>query len=157
MRYYRLQKSLRRARKHESLGLGLSEKRTSIEVTATRQQTRATGIKTRWVNSDRQLADVLTKPTAPASSIQRLQQTGRWKIVWDANYTSAKNLRKEKREKHFKNENKNADNPDSAVRQGPGLPSGPSVDNAETADAATTVVDVIESSKQPAAIFQTSK
>ena len=51
--------------KNESLGLGLSEKRTSIEVTSTRQQMRATGIKTRWVNSDRQLADVLTKGTAP--------------------------------------------------------------------------------------------
>ena len=73
--------------KSESLGLGLSEKRTSIEVTATRQHMRATGIKTRWVNSDRQLADVLTKPTAPAAAIQRLQQTGRWKIVWDADFT----------------------------------------------------------------------
>ena len=63
---------------------------------------RATGIKTRWVNSDRQLADVLTKPTAPSASIHRLQQTGRWKIVWDADFTSAKNIRKEKRDKHFK-------------------------------------------------------
>ena len=33
------------------------------------------------------------------------------------------------------------------------MPSGSSVDNDETADAATTVVDVIESSKQPAAVF----
>ena len=63
---------------------------------------RATGIKTRWVNSDRQLADVLTKPTAPSASIHRLQQTGRWKIVWDADFTSAKNIRKEKRDNHFK-------------------------------------------------------
>ena len=63
---------------------------------------RATGINTRWVNSDRQLADVLTKPTAPSASIHRLQQTGRWKIVWDADFTSAKNIRKEKRDKHFK-------------------------------------------------------
>ena len=91
--------------KNESLGLGLSEKRTSIEVTATRQQMRATGIKTRWVNSDRQLADVLTKPTAPAAAIQRLCTTGRWKIVWDAEFTSAKNLRKEKRDNHFKHQN----------------------------------------------------
>merc|ERR1711994_135079 len=82
--------------------LGLSEKRTSIEVTATRQQMRATGIKTRWVNSDRQLADVLAKPTAPSTSIHRLQQTGRWKIVWNADFTSAKNIRKEKRDNHFK-------------------------------------------------------
>ena len=65
---------------------------------------RATGIKTRWVNSDRQLADVLTKPTAPAAAIQRLCTTGRWKIVWDAEFTSAKNLRKEKRDNHFKNQ-----------------------------------------------------
>ena len=62
--------------KNKSLGLGLSEKRTSIEVTATRQQMRATGIRTRWVNSDRQLADVLTQPTAPLASIQQLQRTG---------------------------------------------------------------------------------
>ena len=51
--------------KNESLGLGLSERRTSIEVMATKQQLRATGLKTKWVNSDRQLADVLTKATAP--------------------------------------------------------------------------------------------
>ena len=31
-----------------------------------------------------------------------MQQTGRWKIVWDADFTSAKNIRKEKRDKHFK-------------------------------------------------------
>ena len=64
---------------------------------------RATGIRTRWVNSDRQLADVLTKPNASPNCIQRLQKTGKWKIVWDANYTSAKNIRKAKRDQHFKN------------------------------------------------------
>ena len=88
--------------KNESLGLGLSEKRTSIEVTATRQQMKATGIKTKWVNSDRQLADILTKATAPPASILKLQNSGRWKIIWDANYTSAKNVRKAKRAAHFK-------------------------------------------------------
>ena len=82
--------------KNESVGLGLSEKRTSIEVAATRQQMHATCIKTRWVNSDRQLADVLTKPTALAASMLRLQQIGRWKFVWDADFTLAKNLRTEK-------------------------------------------------------------
>ena len=90
--------------KSESLGLGLSgsERRTSIEISATRQQMRATGIKTRWVNSDRQLADVLTKATAPPASILRLQNGGRWKLGWDENCTSAKNLRKAKRDAHFK-------------------------------------------------------
>ena len=64
----------------------------------------ATGIKTRWVNSDRQLVDVLTKPTAFAASMIRLQQIGKRKIVWDADFTSAKNLRKEKRDQYFKNQ-----------------------------------------------------
>ena len=63
---------------------------------------RATGIRTRWVNSDRQIADVLTKTTAPPASILKLQNSGRWKIVWDENYTSAKNVRKAKRDAHFK-------------------------------------------------------
>ena len=62
----------------------------------------ATGIQTKWVNSDRQLADVLTKATASPASILKLQNTGRWKIVWDETFTSAKNLRKEKRDAHFK-------------------------------------------------------
>ena len=60
--------------KNESLGLGLSEKRASIEVTATKQQMQATGILTKWVNSDRQLADVLTKATASPASILKLQK-----------------------------------------------------------------------------------
>ena len=70
--------------KNETLGLGLSEKRTSIEVTSTRQHMRATGIKARWVNSDRQLADVLTKATAPPASVLKLQHSGRWEDCWDA-------------------------------------------------------------------------
>ena len=96
--------------KNESLGLGLSEKRTSIEVTSTRQQMRATGINTRWVNSARQLADVLTKGTAPPAIVLKLQHSARWKIVWDANYTSAKNVRKAKRSAHFKKVSSSRDN-----------------------------------------------
>ena len=65
---------------------------------------RATGIRTRWVNNGRQLAGVLTKPTAPSASTQQLQRSGKWKIVWDADFTSAKNLRKAKREQHFKDQ-----------------------------------------------------
>ena len=51
--------------KSESAGVGLAEKRSSMEVTATRETMRETGITTRWVNSDRQVADVLTKATSP--------------------------------------------------------------------------------------------
>ena len=63
---------------------------------------RETGITTRWVNSDRQVADVLTKPNAPSHSLQALQSTGRWKIVFDDNFTSAKKLRKAARDQNLK-------------------------------------------------------
>ena len=86
----------------ESAGLGLSEKRTAIEVTATREVMRETGISTRWVNSDRQIADVLTKPQVPAHNLQALQSTGRWKIVFDDQFTSAKKLRKAARDANLK-------------------------------------------------------
>ena len=86
----------------ESAGLGLSEKRTAIEVTATRDVMRETGISTRWVNSDRQIADVLTKPQVPAHNLQALQSTGRWKIVFDDQFTSAKKLRKAARDATLK-------------------------------------------------------
>ena len=67
--------------KNESLGLGLSEKRAAIEVIATRQQMKAIGIETKWVNSDRQLADILTKPNASSGPMMKLLRTGRWKII----------------------------------------------------------------------------
>ena len=88
--------------RNESPGLGLTDKRTSIEVAATRQQMQSTGIDTKWVNSDRQLADVLTKPQVNTSSIIQLQYKGRWKIVWDSQFVSAKKLRAKYRDEHFK-------------------------------------------------------
>ena len=91
-----------RLQKSESAGLGLSEKRTAIEVTATRDVMRETGIATRWVNSDRQIADVLTKPQVPSHSLQAFQSTGRWKIVFDDQFTSAKKLRKAARDANLK-------------------------------------------------------
>ena len=92
----------------ESAGLGLADKRTAIEVTATRDQMRQTNISTKWVNSDRQLADILTKPTVPAHMIHHLQKTGRWKIVFDETYTSAKKLRKQARDNQLKINTQNA-------------------------------------------------
>ena len=62
----------------------------------------ATNIATKWVNSDRQLADVLTKPQVPTINCLTLQRTGRWKIVFDETFTSAKKRRKEARDGHFK-------------------------------------------------------
>ena len=100
--------------KSESVGLGLTEKRTAIEVSATRQQMQMSGIQTRWVNSDRQLADVLTKPNASPSSIMALQKSGKWKIVFDEDFVSAKKIRRQKRDQHFTNKGTNQKRPASS-------------------------------------------
>ena len=92
----------------ETAGLGLAERRTSIEVAATRDSMRHTNITTKWVNSDRQLADILTKPTVPNHAIHALQQTGKWKIIFDASFTSAKNLRKQRRDTAVKQNTQSA-------------------------------------------------
>ena len=90
-------------KKNESITLGLAEKRTSIEVQATKQQLRSTLITTKWVNSDRQIADVLTKVNTNPHDLIALMKTGHWKIVWDKNFVSAKNIRKQNRANFFKN------------------------------------------------------
>ena len=56
----------------------------------------------RWVNSDRQLADILTKVGVLPDNIDRALKTTEWRIIYDESFTSAKNLRKMKRDVHFK-------------------------------------------------------
>ena len=65
------------------------KKRTANEVAATRQQMEATGVHCKWVNSDRQLADSLTKPMA-SHAMTQLCKTGHWKIIFDKDFTAAK-------------------------------------------------------------------
>ena len=88
----------------ESQGLGLSEKRTAIEVAATRQQMEATGFDCKWVNSDRQLADSLTKPMA-CHAMKQLCDSGSWKIVFDETFTAAKKIKRQVRDQFFKEKN----------------------------------------------------
>ena len=49
----------------ETSGLQLEEKRTAIEVLSIRERTKDTGIIVRWVDSDQELADGLSKPFHP--------------------------------------------------------------------------------------------
>ena len=84
----------------ESLGLGMTDRRTSIDVAATREQMRESGITCRWVNSHRQLADALTKPM-PADNIQRWPSSGRWKIVFDEQFVAAKKVKRQQRDAKF--------------------------------------------------------
>ena len=102
--------------KNESITLGLAEKRTSIEVQATKQQLRSTLITTKWVNSDRQIADVLTKVNTNPHDLIALMKTGHWKIVWDKNFVSAKNIRKQNRAKFFKNTTRHSNSPSTSTR-----------------------------------------
>ena len=88
----------------ESQGLGLSEKRTAIEVTATRQQMEATSIECKWVNSDRQLADSLAKPMS-AHAMRELCSNGHWKIIIDQNFVAAKKVKRAVRDADFKDRN----------------------------------------------------
>ena len=88
--------------RQESAGLGLQEKRTAIELTAIRQVMKETNLSTKWVNSDRQLADILTKPGVDPMTFLHLVRRGRWKIVFDPSFTSARKVKKIKRDEHFK-------------------------------------------------------
>ena len=86
----------------QSSGLGLSEKRTAIEALSIRQITAASNVAVKWVNSDRQLADILTKQGVIPENLDRALRSGQWRIIFDENFTSAKNLRKQARSGHFK-------------------------------------------------------
>ena len=54
------------------------------------------------MNSDRPLADVLTKQGVLTENLDRARQSNAWRIVFDSSFTSATNLRKQKRDAHFK-------------------------------------------------------
>ena len=86
----------------QSAGLGLSEKRTAIEAVSIRQICAASNVSVMWVNSDRQLADILTKQGVLTENLDRALKTNQWRIVFGSSFTPPKNLRKQKRDGHFK-------------------------------------------------------
>ena len=77
----------------QSAGLHLEEKRTAVECLAIRQRLRAAGISLRWVDSDQEVADGFTKPFA-FEQILRALRLGKWTIVFDPRFVSAKKKRK---------------------------------------------------------------
>ena len=78
--------------KIESSGLHLEEKRTAIEVLSIRERTQATGVTIRWVDSDQQLADGLSKNNEYEQLLEICQQ-GAFRLVFDPRFTSAKKKR----------------------------------------------------------------
>ena len=63
----------------------------AIEVTAIRRRLEHGFIYTGWVNSDRQMADGLTKPQT-AWKLLEILSAGKWKIVRDETFQSARKL-----------------------------------------------------------------
>ena len=76
----------------ESATGNLTERRTAIEVTAIRQRMEHGLIYVGWVKSDRQMADGLTKPQT-AWKLLEIMSAGKWKIVWDETFESARKLK----------------------------------------------------------------
>ena len=76
----------------ETSGLQLEEKRTAIEVLSIRERTKHTNILVKWVDSDQQLADNLSKPLK-YDHLQEVLKKGSLSIVFDPDFVSAKKKR----------------------------------------------------------------
>ena len=76
-------------------GLGLKEKYSVLDMLSVFQRLAKCRTETRWVHSEAQLADAMTKHV-PGSSLIRCLQNGTWTLVHDPNFTSAKKLRRMK-------------------------------------------------------------
>ncbi|OLP76629.1 Gag-Pol polyprotein [Symbiodinium microadriaticum] len=71
---------------------GLQEKYSALELLSLCERVRDGGTTVRWVNSDAQVADALTKPTKPGA-LHQLLQSSRWRLSYDPSFTSAKRLK----------------------------------------------------------------
>ena len=82
--------------KSESSCLGMRDKRSAIEALALKRSMASTESGLRWCHSAAQLADCLTKGAEKAREPMQLliQRKYRWKLVYDENFTSAKNREK---------------------------------------------------------------
>ena len=78
----------------ETSGLQLTERLSAIEAAGCKVRLGQTNCQVRWVNSDRQLADGLTK-TDVCDHLRKFQRQGFWKIISDPEFVSAKKKRKE--------------------------------------------------------------
>ena len=76
----------------ESSARNLAGRRTTLEVTAIRQRLEHGLIFTGWVNSDRPMADGLTKPEA-AWKLLEIMSVGKRKIEWDATFPSVRKIK----------------------------------------------------------------
>ncbi|CAE7241764.1 Smyd3 [Symbiodinium sp. CCMP2592] len=80
---------------NESPLLGLSNMRSALQAFQLRDNLRRAGCGLRWVNSEYDLADALTKKRADArAGLIKFLQTWHWSIAFDPSFTSAKKSKK---------------------------------------------------------------
>ena len=75
---------------------GLRENYSALELLSLTERLRRGETAIRWVNSDAQVADALTKPALPGA-LHQLLTTSSWKLVYDPTFTSAKRLKQKAR------------------------------------------------------------
>ena len=80
-----------------SAGAGLRDKFSALEVLCLLESLKENCTEARWVNSEAQLADALTKPL-PHGILHKALIEGQWTLTYDPEFTSAKKLRKRRRE-----------------------------------------------------------
>ena len=84
------------ALRSESSGLGMKDKRSALEALALRRAMTSTNTVLKWCHSGAQLADVMTKDSPKArQAYDLLSQRKSWKLVFDPEFTSEKNRRKQ--------------------------------------------------------------
>lgn len=79
-------------------GLGLKEKYSVLDMLSVLQRLQQGDTVTRWVHSEGQLADAMTKHCVNSALVKVLIH-GMWTLVHDETFTSSKNLRKQARMK----------------------------------------------------------
>ena len=78
-----------------SAAFGLKDKHVSLEIMCLMESIEKLKTETRWVHSDAQLADALTKPLPPGV-LHKVLAEGKWTLQYDPNFTSAKKLKAKK-------------------------------------------------------------
>ena len=89
-------------RELNSAAVGLKDKYSALEVLCLLESIERLKTGVRWVHSDAQLADAMTKPLPPGI-LHKVLHDGKWTLCYDPNFTSAKKLKASQRAKSFQN------------------------------------------------------
>ena len=79
-----------------SAALGLRDKHVSLEILCLLEAVERLKTETRWVHSEAQLADGLTK-VLPPGILHKVLAEGHWSLIYDPNFTSSKKLKAAKK------------------------------------------------------------